>query len=549
LPTLDLPDEETLNGAERREVATQVQSYPQEKTGTTVPTTTFAPFGPISLFNYLTTFSEHIDWCRSIMRIFLQCSREYCYQLTAQDVLEGIRETYDPTYSLEACKADLERLVGWGNLTTLHDTSRVTSIADFRSPILLYQARPEALKIEVFLVEHVRMGASEGGLHQGDLPRLWEALQQLHLWLQDERSAYNPERSLEIAERWRDAFTIWEKVTNDAAQYLGSMNRAAQQTVNLETFLAYKSAVVTYVQSFAQQLVQHSNNVRALFVEWNQTGKKTLLLDIVTSSPPAIQQLAESRHTQQLWHEDVQRQIEALERWFTRGNNVEMFRKAAHDAVEKVVHRAHTLAAAMRPHTDYVSMLHGLASQLLYVDELETARQLFVTAFANTLPIHLSEGFTGSPVVADASVRRQTWEAPPTVTRTIRPIYKGSVERIVEPLMHQNEEMLHSLRAEYETQLNAYHQQFEQLFQMPMLDLCTMQEITPAERTLLTEILDACLISPVFEYYAPDGTTVKLLNHEEQRYISLHSNDGILVLPGYRLHCQTPFPVVASDTE
>ena len=97
--------------------------------------TAFKPFGPITLFNYLTPISDRIDWYRSIMRIFLQRSREYRYQLTAQDVLDTVHMSQahgEQEYYLEACKNDLGRLVSWGNLTTLYDTSRVTTITDFR---------------------------------------------------------------------------------------------------------------------------------------------------------------------------------------------------------------------------------------------------------------------------------------------------------------------------------------------------------------------------------------------------------------------------------
>src|SRR5436309_14509309 len=56
----------------------------------------FKPFGPITLFNYLTPITDRIDWYRAIMRIFLQRSREYRYQLTAQDVLDTLHvsQTY-----------------------------------------------------------------------------------------------------------------------------------------------------------------------------------------------------------------------------------------------------------------------------------------------------------------------------------------------------------------------------------------------------------------------------------------------------------------------
>lgn len=501
--------------------------------------TAFKPSGPITLFNYLTPITDRIDWYRAIMRIFLQRSREYRYQLTAQDVLDTlhISQTHgEQEYYLDACKNDLSRLVAWGNLTTLYDTSRVTTITDFRSPVLLYQATQEALAIENFLAEQARIGASEGGLYHGDLPRIWDALQQLNSWLRQDRMTLTTERSQEIAEQWRIAFTTWERVTNDAAQYLGSMNRSSQQAFNFETFQAYKDIVVLYVQSFAQQLIDYSNVIRTLLADWSQHGLLALLLDIVASVFPPLQSVTEN---QELWREDVERQISAFEQWFTREINVRMFSKAAHDAVTKVIQRAHLLATSMRPQTDYVSMLHKLANDLLLVDDFETAKLLFAASFANSLPIHLPEGFTGTPVVVEHTRSRPTWQAEPTVVRSMRGVAsRGASERNLEQPMRQNEGDLLALKRKYEADVQAQQQRFERLFQQPLLDMGTLKKLTPEERQLLVTIIDSCLNSPTHEYILPNGVTATLLNPDEQHYTSLAAHDGILTLPRYQLQIQ-----------
>jgi uncharacterized protein (TIGR02677 family) len=497
----------------------------------------FKPFGVIPLFTYLTPITNRTDWYRAIMRVFFQRSREYRYHLTAQDILEAVRDSTGLDYQIEACKNDLDRLVEWGNLTTLYDSGRVTSIADFRSPVLRYQATPEALEIEAFLASHAYIGSSEGGLHQGDLARLWAALQQIDRWLHEYESTYMPELLQEVADQWRLAFTTWEHVTNDAAQYLGSMNQSAQQTVNLTTYLAYKNIVVTYIQSFAQQLVHHSNAIRALLTGWSHRRKDRLLLELITSSTPPIQTLADNPAA---WREDVWRQIQALEEWFALESAIAMFSKAARDAVEKVVQRAHALASSMRPQTDYVTLLHALADQLMQIEDLETAQYLYAAAFASAMPIHLAEGLTGSPVVAESHGERSTWQGPATVTRNLRPIYKGSVERLSEQPMRNDEKILYRLKQEHDAQLALEQQRFARLFQTTLLDLGTIKRIAPEERMALTEIIDGCLRNPSLEYTLPDGSLITLLNRDERRYVALRSTDGMLILPKYRLKLQRP---------
>src|SRR6266581_6605720 len=154
----------------------------------------------LQIFSYLVT-SNRVRWYRVIMRYFLQCHRNlYRYQLTATEVRDTVRATFDPEYTLEQCQNDLKALKDWGNITTIYDSSRATSIASFLSPALLYQATPEAIAIETFLDEQTRAHSGKGALRQGDLPHLWRSLQQLDEDLQISFSEPMAARSGEIAE-------------------------------------------------------------------------------------------------------------------------------------------------------------------------------------------------------------------------------------------------------------------------------------------------------------------------------------------------------------
>src|SRR5437016_13494731 len=192
----------------------------------------------LQIFSYLVT-SNRVRWYRVIMRFFLQCHRDlYRYQLTAQEVRDSVRATIDTEYTLEQCQNDLAALKEWGNVTTIYDSSRATSIASFLSPALLYQATPEAIAIETFLDEQARASAVRGSLRQGDLPRLWEFLQFIATGLRKSLSERTPSR--EIAEEWQRAFEVWNTMAREAAQYLATMINAAQQgRIDLEAFQVY----------------------------------------------------------------------------------------------------------------------------------------------------------------------------------------------------------------------------------------------------------------------------------------------------------------------
>src|SRR2546425_9611618 len=167
----------------------------------------------LQIFSYLVT-SNRVRWYRVIMRFFLQCHGDlYRDQVTAQEVRDAVRATFDPEYTLEQCQNDLAALKEWGNVTTIYDSSRATSIASFLSPALLYQATPEGIAIETFLDEQARANMGKGSLRQGDLPHLWKSLQ----LLDENLTATGIEtiNSREMAEEWQRAFEVWNTMARE----------------------------------------------------------------------------------------------------------------------------------------------------------------------------------------------------------------------------------------------------------------------------------------------------------------------------------------------
>src|SRR5436305_5167798 len=274
----------------------------------------------LPIFSYLVS-SNRIRWYRVIMRFFLQCHRElYRYQLTAQEVRDALRETFDSEYTLEQCQNDLAALKEWGNITTIYDSSRATSIASFLSPALLYQATPEAIAIETFLDEQNRANMGKGSLRQGDLPHLWKTLQELDENLTVIPAGIETINSREMAEEWQRAFEVWNTMAREAAQYLANMLQAAQQgRPDFEAYQSYKAAVVAYVHGFAQALTQYSRRIRTLLASWHETGKKERLVEIIAQhlEPPAP--TLESRSTEDDLLQEARNQVEAMMNWFALG--------------------------------------------------------------------------------------------------------------------------------------------------------------------------------------------------------------------------------------
>ncbi|MEO8972466.1 MAG: DUF2397 family protein, partial [Ktedonobacteraceae bacterium] len=308
---------------------------------------------------------------------------------------------------------------------------------------------------------------------------------------------------------------------------------------DLEAYQLYKSAVVAYVQGFAQALTTYSRRVRELFAEWTGAGKQEQLIEIVAAhlEPPTA--TTENRPTQEELLQESHNQLAAVVNWFAEGKNADSFRRNALAEVDKVVRRASTLAATARPTANYATSLHALAQQLLLAKDGETAQQLFSVAFANTLPVHLPESLVGSTSAAVDAAQPDAWHEPPAVTLRLRPVsraFRG--EHPLEDPVIDNRTIIRELVVQHETRMKEQQQRFAALFAHEFLDIGTIKKINAEERSLLNEVIDNCLSDVNHQYRAADGSTIVLLNPAEQKYALLRAKDGILLLPRYRLQRQ-----------
>jgi uncharacterized protein (TIGR02677 family) len=494
----------------------------------------------LQIFSYLVS-SNRIRWYRVIMRTFFQSHRElYRYQLTALEIRDAVRASFDAEYTLEQCQSDLASLKEWGNVTTIYDSSRATSIASFLSPALLYQATPEAIAIETFLDEQMRASAAKGSLRQSDLPRLWQSLQHIDAELRSAPVDQQSSRGREIAEEWQRAFEVWNTMAREAAQYLANMINAAQQAgPNLEAYQFYKAAVVDYVHGFAQALTQYSRRVRELLDAWSTAGQKDLLIELVALylDPPAP--TAESMRSREELVQDATNQVDALVAWFAVGKNADSFRRNALAEVDKVVRRAVVLAASARPNANYATHLNTLAQQLLRSRDGETAQQLFSVSFANVLPVHMPESLAGTPSTASESVQAGEWQEAPAVSVYLRPVSRGfRGDPPMEDPVIDNRTMLQDLVVRHENKLKEQRERFAHLFAEHLLDIGSFKMIMAEDRLILMDVIDSCLGDASHQYRALDGSTITLLNPTEQAYTLLRATDGILLLPRYRLERQ-----------
>ena len=96
---------------------------------------------------------ENTERYRPIIRLFYLKYEKLKYWLYQEEVFEELKE--DPSfaeYTMIQCQQDLAALASWGNLVTIQDTRKVSSIEEFKNKKFRYQLSETAVEVERMVI-------------------------------------------------------------------------------------------------------------------------------------------------------------------------------------------------------------------------------------------------------------------------------------------------------------------------------------------------------------------------------------------------------------
>jgi uncharacterized protein (TIGR02677 family) len=205
---------------------------------------------------------------RSVMGVFTAAKRRFTVHLRPEDVLaaiDGAAGSDDVTKALAA-------LEGWGNLRADPDTSRVTTVEDFRRARYLYQLTRRGEAAEEALETYDRALGRRGSLQAvalSDIATQLRALRALQVPGADPAKVHLALLALV------DRFT---ELAANAQAFMGSLQRSIDlQDADLDAFRAYKDRLIEYLERFIADLVTTGGEIARLIREIEEAGLGQLL--------------------------------------------------------------------------------------------------------------------------------------------------------------------------------------------------------------------------------------------------------------------------------
>lgn len=338
---------------------------------------------PLKEANYLNV--ENTGRYRSIIRLFFMNYEKLKYWMYQEEIYEELTEdSYFENYTMEQCQQDLATLVSWGNLLTIQDTRKVTTIEEFKNKKFRYQLSEYAVEIERMVV-HLENLFVEGASLE---PTLLERIRR-HFSKLSECAGWEDER---IYAWWSDLKNDFVRLNQNYQDYMRTLNSVkAEEMMQTKEFLAFKDHLIEYLRSFVKSLQMNAGMIEEYIRQCDEKMIEPVLEKITTyemSIPRMDVEIDEVRI-----RENIYGRWDSITGWFVTKNNIEAesvkIFDTTNEIIRKITRYASRLTEMNNQGANRREEYKKLAEVFYRCENINKAHQLSANVFGIEKPLHL----------------------------------------------------------------------------------------------------------------------------------------------------------------
>lgn len=469
---------------------------------------------------------ENTDRYRPIIRLFYLKYEKLKYWMYQEDVFEELKEDeYFRDYTSEQCQQDLTALTGWGNLVTVQDTRRVSTIEEFKNKRFRYQLSETTVEIERMVIRVENLFIESSSLE----PTLLERLR------------INLKKIPEMAEQNQEAiYTWWNDLNNDFIRlnqnyqdYMRELNSVkAEEMMKTKEFLVFKDRLIEYLRSFVKSLQMNASAIEK-YLKDTESQVISHILDQVTEYELSIPRI-DMEIDRELIFDKVTGRWGSLREWFTAENGKESEAAKVFDTTNEIIRKITRYAARISElagsGANRREEYYKLAVMFSKCKDIGEAHRLAASVFGIEKPLHL-KGLAGRQT---ESINSGVFEEEPHVVTVIPRVrtYKEKARRsgIVDRSAEKEEMRLATIqRLEQEREL------LKSYITDNRLEFALLPEIEPHVRDVFLTWLSKALENRSFRGKTEDGQVYYIENADTKETCQLKASDGILEMPAYKI--------------
>lgn len=469
---------------------------------------------------------ENSDRYRSILRLFYLNYEKLKYWMYQEDVYEELTEdSYFSEYTMEQCQQDLSVLVSWGNLATIQDTRKVTTIEEFKNKKFRYQLTETAVEIERMVLRLENLFIEGSSLEPTLLERLKLSLLKVNsMSLENTETVYG---------WWNDLNNDFIRLNQNYQDYMHELNSVkAEEMMKTKEFLVFKDRLIEYLRSFVKALQINATTIEQSLRQVNPNYVKTIL-EKVTEYELSIPRIDVEVNGDEIY-ERMKGRWDNIFRWFigmdgTESESVKVF-DTTNEIIRKITRYATRLSEQNNRGANRREEYRKLSQMFAKCENIYEAHRLSAVVFGMEKPLHLK----GDIVRKTESFNSGIYDEEPyeiTITPRVREYREKSKRSVMIDRTAEKEavRLAEIAKQEAERKLRS------QYIQGNCLDFSALPEIAPQVRDVFLCWLSKGLETKNLRAKTDDGKEYYIEEKEPQESCILQCTDGTFRMPAYRI--------------
>ena len=280
---------------------------------------------------------ENTDRYRPIIRLFYLKYEKLKYWLYQEEIFEELREDpYFSEYTMEQCQQDLTALAGWGNLVTIQDTRKVTTIEEFKNKKFRYQLSEVAVEIERMAIRIENLFIEGSSLE----PTLLERLR-IYIGKLEEIGS---EKEEVLYGWWNDLNNDFIRLNQNYQDYMRELNSVkAEELMKTKEFLLFKDRLIEYLRSFVKSLQINATSIEQKI---RAVKKETMdnILKRVTAYEMSIPRI-DMELDEKMIYDKMQGRWVSITEWFAEKEGLESEAGKVFDTTNEIIRKITRYAA------------------------------------------------------------------------------------------------------------------------------------------------------------------------------------------------------------
>ncbi|MBK5245157.1 MAG: TIGR02677 family protein [Eubacteriaceae bacterium] len=479
----------------------------------------------IDEMRYLTV--ENAWRYRSILRYFYLQYEKMKYWLYKEDIYEALKINDEfKEYTMEMCRQDLDVLLTWKNLSALQDTSKVSTVEEFKNKQFRYQLSEYSVEIERLTIRLENLFIETASLEPTLLERLREELKKLP------QVAKLSEK--EVGSWWSGLNSDFKRLNQNYQDYIRDLYTIkAEEMMKTQEFMVFKDKFIQYLRDFVKGLHHHANAIESILKNFRSMDIEIVLkktIDYEISIPRIDADIDEEGI-----RENIIGRWDNLNTWFlgTKGNQSEAAKlmDITNDIIRKITRYASQISESRTSAINRKEEYRKLGQLFSQCKDTREAHKLSSLSFGIFHMKHIK-----SDIFRETeSISSDVFEESPVVY-TVKPRVRGYQEKAKRSPIRSNTEkkeaMMNKVRAEREIE----EKTIENYVIKGCIDFSSLPVIEEHVRKTLLKWLCKGINSTVNKGKTEDGRVfqVETPKESEKRCI-LRCEDGNLEMPAYIL--------------